>query len=134
MLPALTLGLIGSGYTARQQRAAMLEAIGQDFVRTARSKGIAERAVVLRHALRNALLPTIALAGLALPALLSGAVLVEWVFGWPGLGRLAAVAIGTRDYPVVTGAAMLAAVFVVAGNILADIFTRIADPRTKPFA
>ncbi|MCH7874788.1 MAG: ABC transporter permease [Gemmatimonadetes bacterium] len=132
VLPALTLGLAGAGYTARQQRAAMIEAIGQDFVRTARAKGLRERLVVGRHALRNALLPTIALAGLAFPALLSGTVLVETVFSWPGLGRLAADAIGRRDYPIVTGAALVAAVLVVLGNLAADVATRIADPRTKP--
>lgn len=132
VLPALTLGLAGAGYTARQQRATMIEAIGQDFVRTARAKGLRERLVVGRHALRNALLPTIALAGLAFPALLSGTVLVETVFSWPGLGRLAADAIGRRDYPIVTGAALVAAVLVVLGNLAADVATRIADPRTKP--
>jgi peptide/nickel transport system permease protein len=112
----------------------MIEAIAQDFVRTARAKGLRERIVILRHALRNALLPTITIAGLAFPVLLSGAVLVETVFAWPGMGRLAAVAISRRDYPVVTGAAILAAVMVVIGNILADLATRMADPRTRPTA
>lgn len=131
VLPALTLGLVGAGYTARHQRAAMVEAIAQDFVRTARAKGLRERVVVLRHALRNALLPTITIAGLALPVLLSGAVLVETVFAWPGMGKLAADAIGRRDYPMVTGAAITAAVMVVLGNLLADLLTRAADPRTR---
>lgn len=129
-LPALTLGLIGAASTARYQRAAMLEAIGQDFVRTARAKGLAERVVVLRHVLRNALLPVITLAGLALPMLLSGAVLVEWVFSWPGMGRLAADAILRRDYPLVAGTAMLAGTMVVLGNVVADLAARAADPRT----
>jgi peptide/nickel transport system permease protein len=109
----------------------MLEAIGQDFVRTARAKGLRERTVVLRHALRNALLPTITLAGIAFPVLLSGTVLVETVFSWPGMGRLAADAIGRRDYPVVTGAAILAAAMVVVGNLLADLAARLADPRLR---
>jgi peptide/nickel transport system permease protein len=130
-LPALTLGLAAAGYTARHQRSAMLEAIGQDFVRTARAKGLRERTVVLRHALRNALLPTITLAGIAFPVLLSGTVLVETVFSWPGMGRLAADAIGRRDYPVVTGAAILAAAMVVIGNLLADLAARLADPRIR---
>jgi peptide/nickel transport system permease protein len=131
VLPALTLGLVAAGYTARHQRSAMLEAIGQDFVRTARAKGLRERTVVLRHALRNALLPTITLAGLAFPVLLSGTVLVETVFAWPGMGRLAADAIGRRDYPIVTGAAILAAAMVVLGNLLADLAARLADPRIR---
>ncbi len=131
VLPALTLGLAAAGYTARHQRSAMLEAIGQDFVRTARAKGLRERTVVLRHALRNALLPTITLAGIAFPVLLSGTVLVETVFSWPGMGRLAADAIGRRDYPMVTGAAILAAAMVVLGSLLADLAARLADPRIR---
>lgn len=131
VLPALTLGLAAAGYTARHQRSAMLEVLSQDFVRTARAKGLRERVVLLRHALRNALLPTITLAGLALPVLLSGSVLVETVFSWPGMGRLAAESIGRRDYPMVTGAAILAAVMVVLGNILADLSSRAADPRLR---
>jgi peptide/nickel transport system permease protein len=131
VLPALTLGLAAAGYTARHQRSAMLEAIGQDFIRTARAKGLRERTVVLRHALRNALLPTITLAGIAFPVLLSGTVLVETVFSWPGMGRLAADAIGRRDYPMVTGAAILAAAMVVLGNLLADLAARLADPRIR---
>ena len=130
-LPALTLGLVGASATARYQRAAMLEVIGQEFVRTARAKGLRTRLVLLRHALRNALLPVITLAGLAFPMLLSGAVLVETVFAWPGLGRLAADAVLRRDYPLVTGAALLAATMVVVGNMLADLAVRAADPRTR---
>jgi len=131
VLPALTLGLAAAGYTARHQRSALLEVLGQDFIRTARAKGLRERVVLLRHALRNALLPTITLAGLAFPVLLSGSVLVESVFSWPGMGRLAAEAIGRRDYPLVTGAALLAAVMVVLGSLLADLATRAADPRLR---
>lgn len=130
LLPALTLGVIGAAATARYQRAAVLEVIRQDFIRTARAKGLSEGAVAL-HALRNAILPTITLLGLSLPVLLSGAVLVETVFAWPGMGRLAVEAIQRRDYPVVTGAATLVAFAVVAGNLAADVLTRIADPRTR---
>ncbi|HKI95210.1 MAG TPA: ABC transporter permease, partial [Gemmatimonadales bacterium] len=101
ILPAVTLGLVGAGYVAQHQRAAMLEALRQDFVRTARAKGLPQGRVV-RHALRNALLPTIAILGLALPVVLSGAVLVETIFAWPGMGKLAYDAILQRDYPVVT--------------------------------
>ena len=109
----------------------MLEALGQDYVRTARAKGLPERRVVLRHALRNALLPFVTLFGLALPFLLTGAVLVETVFAWPGMGRLAAEAIFRRDYPVVTAAAMLASGMVVLGSLLADLLYAAADPRIR---
>jgi peptide/nickel transport system permease protein len=130
-LPALTLGLVGAGGTARFQRAALLETLGQDYVRTARAKGLTERAVLVRHALRDALLPVITLLGLALPFLLTGAVLVETVFAWPGLGKLAADAIAARDYPLVLGATLLASTAVVLGSLLADLVTGIADPRIR---
>lgn len=130
-LPALTLGLVGAAATARYQRAAMLEVIRQDFVRTARAKGLPERRVLLVHALRNALLPFITLFGLTFPFLLTGAVLVETVFAWPGMGRLAVTAILQRDYPVVTAAAIVASVMVVLGNLLADALYGVADPRIR---
>ena len=131
LLPATTLGLIGAATTARYQRAAMLDVIRQDFVRTARAKGLAERTVLFKHALRNALLPIVTLFGLAFPLLLSGAVLVESVFSWPGLGKLAVDAIHGRDYLVVTGAAIVTAIMVVLGSLIADMLYRIVDPRTR---
>ena len=130
-LPALTLGLVGAAGTARYHRAAMLEVIRQDYVRTARAKGLRERRVLLVHALRNALLPFITLFGLAFPFLLTGAVLVETVFAWPGMGRLAVSAIFQRDYPVVTGAALVTSAMVVLGNLIADVLYAIADPRIR---
>ena len=130
-LPALTLGLVGAGATARYQRAALLEVIRQDYVRTARAKGLGERRVVFTHALRNALLPFISLFGLAFPFLLTGAVLVETVFSWPGMGGIAVAAIGQRDYPVVTGAALAATGMVVLGSLLADTLYAVADPRIR---
>jgi peptide/nickel transport system permease protein len=130
-LPAATLGLVGAAGTARFERAAMLEVLGEDYVRTARAKGLPERRVVLGHALRNALLPLITLFGLAFPFLLTGAVLVETVFAWPGMGRLATEAIFRRDYPVVTAAAMLASGMVVLGSLLADLLYTAADPRIR---
>ena len=133
-LPAGTLGLVGAAATARFERAAMLEVLGQDYVRTARAKGLPERRVVLGHALRNALLPFVTLFGLAFPFLLTGAVLVETVFAWPGMGRLAAEAIFRRDYPVVTAAAMLASGMVVLGSLLADLLYAAADPRIRTSA
>lgn len=131
VLPAVTLGLVGAAGTARYQRAAMIEAVRQDFVRTARAKGLRERAVMLRHALRNALLPVITLFGLSFPILLSGAVLVETVFAWPGLGRFAVESISRRDYNVVTGAAIIAATMVLVGNLVADVLYRVVDPRIR---
>ena len=130
-LPALTLGLVGAGGTARFQRAALLEALGQDYVRSARAKGLTERAVLVRHALRDALLPVLTLLGLALPFLLTGAVLVETVFAWPGLGKLAADAISARDYPLVLGTTLFASTAVVAGSLIADLITAAADPRIR---
>jgi peptide/nickel transport system permease protein len=130
-LPALTLGLVGAAGTARYQRAAMLEVIRQDFIRTARAKGLRERRVLLVHALRNALLPIITLFGLAFPFLFTGAVLIETVFAWPGMGRLAVNAIFQRDYPVVTGAALLTSAMVVLGNLIADVLYAVADPRIR---
>ncbi|HTR20099.1 MAG TPA: ABC transporter permease [Gemmatimonadales bacterium] len=131
ILPALTLGVVGAAGTARYQRAAMLEALNQEFVRAARAKGLSERRVVWLHALRNALLPAITMVGLALPFLLTGAVLVETVFAWPGMGKLTADAIAARDYPVVTATALLASVLVVTGSALADLLYMAADPRVR---
>ena len=131
VLPACTLGLVGAANTARYQRTALLEVVGQDYVRTARAKGLSERRVFLVHALRNALLSIITLFGLAFPFLLTGAVLVEMVFAWPGMGWLSVTAIGYRDYPVVTATALVASVMVVLGNLLADVCYAVADPRIR---
>lgn len=130
-LPALTLGIVGAAGTARFQRAALLDALGQDYVRTARAKGLPPSAVLMRHALRDALLPMITLLGLALPFLLTGAVLVESVFAWPGLGKLAADAIAARDYPLVLATTLLATVAVVLGSLVADLLVTLADPRVR---
>jgi len=131
VLPAATLGLVGAAGTARFQRAAMLEVASQDFVRTARAKGVPERRVVLQHQLRNALLSFITRFGLAFPFLLTGAVLIETIYAWPGMGRLAFDAILSRDYPVVTATALIASTVVVAGNLIADILLGVADPRLR---
>ena len=130
-LPAITLALLGSAAIARYQRAALLDVMPQDFVRTARAKGVTERRIIWRHALRNALVPTIVLAGLSLPTLLGGAVFVEQIFTWPGMGRVAAAAFGARDYQVVIGATIIGAVLVVIGGILADLMHAVADPRVR---
>ena len=130
-LPATTLGLVGAAGTARYQRAAMLDVATQDYIRTARAKGLPERRVILRHQLRNALLSFITRFGLAVPFLLTGAVLIETIFAWPGMGRLAYDAILSRDYPLVTATALMASTVVVAGNLLADILLGVADPRLR---
>jgi peptide/nickel transport system permease protein len=130
-LPALTLGLLGTASIARFQRAAVLDVLPQDFIRTARAKGVSERQVLWRHALRNALLPTVVLAGLSLPTLLGGAVFVERIFSWNGLGLLATGAFGSRDYHVVVGAALFGAVLVVVGGILTDLVHAAIDPRVR---
>jgi len=131
VLPATTLGLVGAAGTARFQRAAMLDVANQDYVRTARAKGAPERRVVLRHQLRNALLSFITRFGLAFPFLLTGAVLIETIYAWPGMGRLAFNAILTRDYTLVTATALIASTVVVFGNLLADILMGVADPRLR---
>ncbi|PYO92499.1 MAG: diguanylate cyclase [Gemmatimonadetes bacterium] len=131
VLPATTLGLVGAAGTARFQRAAMLAVASQDYIRTARAKGVPERRVVLHHQLRNALLSFITRFGLALPFLLTGAVLIETIFAWPGMGRLGFEAILTRDYPLVTATALIASTIVVAGNLVADLLLGVADPRLR---
>jgi len=131
ILPAATLGLVGAAGTARFQRAAMLDVASQDYVRTARAKGVPERRVVLHHQLRNALLSFITRFGLAFPFLLTGAVLIETIFAWPGMGRLAFNAILTRDHTLVTATALIASTVVLLGNLVADILLELADPRLR---
>ena len=131
LLPALTLSLVSIAATMRYQRAAMLEALAFPFVQTARAKGISERRVIWRHAWRNALFPVVTLFGLWLPVLVTGSVFVEAVFAWPGLGSLAAGAVGGRDYPLLMGTALLASALVVAGGLVADVAYALLDPRVR---
>ena len=131
VLPAVTLTLLSTAVVARYQRAALVEVLGNDWMRTALAKGLSWRAAVRRHALRNALLPTITLAGLALPTLAAGAVFVEKVFSWPGMGLVTVNAIGSRDYPLVTAGVLLISVMVVLGALAADVVTAFADPRVR---
>jgi peptide/nickel transport system permease protein len=133
-LPLATLTLIGIGGAARFVRGAMLETLSRPFITTARAKGLTPRRVVGRHALRNALTPVVTLLGLSLPALFSGAVFVEAVFAWPGVGRVLVEAVQARDYPVVMAATAVSAVLVVAGNILADMLAGWVDPRVRSSA
>jgi peptide/nickel transport system permease protein len=133
-LPLLTLTLIGLGGTARFSRAAMRELRDAPFLLAARGRGLTESRVVMRHQLRNALVPVVTLLGLSLPALFSGAVFVEAIFAWPGVGQVLVQAVQARDYPVVMAAATISAVLVVAGNLLAEFLVTIADPRTRDAA
>lgn len=131
VLPAGTLALLVSATVSRYQRAAMIDVLPNAWVRTALAKGVARRGVVFRHALRNALLPTITLAGLAVPALLGGAVFVEVTFAWQGMGSLAVQAVGDRDYPLVLAIVILSSAFVVIGALAADLTHAAADPRQR---
>ena len=131
VLPSLTLGAASAAIVARMTRSAMLEVLGQDYVRTARAKGLAERVVVSRHALRNALIPVVTVLGLQLGTLLSGAVLTETVFAWPGIGRLLVEAVLARDYPIIQGATLLIAATFVVLNVAVDVLYGLLDPRIR---
>lgn len=131
LLPLLTLTLIISALVARFQRSALFDTLPLDFMRTARAKGVDESQLIRRHALRNSLLPMITVAGVTFPALLGGAVFVERVFSWPGMGSLVVSAISQRDYALVVGAVLVGAFMVVLGNLLADICYGWADPRIR---
>lgn len=131
VLPAITLGAMSAGMIARMTRSSMLEVMRQDYVRTARAKGVSERVVQLRHAMRNALIPVMTVTGLQFGTLLGGSVLTETVFTWPGVGRLMVDSIMNRDYPVVQGAVLLIAVVFTAVNLLVDIMYSLVDPRIR---
>lgn len=131
VLPVASFTLMTVAGIARYQRAAMLEVLPSDFVRTARAKGVPERDVVWRHALRTALTPMITLLGVLFPALLGGALFIEKVFQWPGMGWLAANAIRSRDYDLVTATVIVGSVMVIAGNLLADLLQAAVDPRAR---
>jgi peptide/nickel transport system permease protein len=136
ILPPGNMYTIGNGsfldyLWSRYMRSSMLDVINQDYIRTARAKGVPEFQVLTRHAMRNALLPMITVAGLQLPTLLSGALVTETIFTWPGMGRLFLDSLSYRDYPVVMGILVLSAVLVLIGNLLADIFYAVADPRIR---
>lgn len=131
ILPSIALGLASIARWARYQRSSLLDVLNQDYIRTARAKGARERRVLRVHALRNALLPMITLGGLSIPQLVSGAFIIEFVFGWPGMGRLAVNAALRRDYPVIMGVTMISAIFIVVGNFLADVTYHWADPRIR---
>ena len=131
ILPALTLTLIYSAVVARYQRASLLDALPADYIKLARAKGASEKAVVRRHALRNALLPTITLFGLAFPALLTGAVFIENIFSWPGMGLVIVSSIDTRDYPLLMASVIIGSALVAIGSLIADLLYHVVDPRTR---
>lgn len=131
ILPTLALSATSLARWVRYQRSSMLDAMSQDYIRTARAKGARERRVMFLHALRNAILPMITLIGLSIPNLVSGAFIIEFVFGWPGMGLLAVNAALRRDYPIIMGVTMLGAIFIVLGNFVADVAYHWADPRIR---
>lgn len=131
ILPAITLGWAMAGVTTRLARSSLLEELGKDYVRTARGKGLSERAVLLNHTLRNALIPTVTMIGLQMGFLIGGTVVVETVFAWPGVGSLVVDSIFARDYPVVQGVVLVIAVIVVLINLLVDLTYTVLDPRIR---
>lgn len=131
VLPAFTLAIIYLAQYARLTRASMLDALSADYIRTARAKGVGEPKILFSHALRNAMLPILTVAGLQFGNLISGALLVETVFNWPGMGRLAFDSILRRDYPTIMGVLFFASAMVVVANIITDFSYRLADPRLK---
>lgn len=131
VLPACTLAIIYIAQYSRLSRASMLEVIGSDYVRTARAKGLAERMVIYKHALRNAILPILTVFGIQIGHLLAGAVLVETVFTWPGMGRLMFDGILRRDYPLIMGVLIFSSLLVIIANLLTDLFYGVLDPRIR---
>jgi peptide/nickel transport system permease protein len=131
VLPATTLGVLGAGWYARMVRSAMIDVLNQDYVRTARAKGLSSRRIILRHALPNAILPVIAMIGIDIGQFMGGVVVVEAVYGWPGIGQLAWQAIRQVDIPIIMGVTLTSALAIVLGNLLADIIAPVIDPRIR---
>ena len=131
ILPALSLGLFEAAFFTRFLRAGLLEVLHQDYVRTAQAKGLAERIVIWRHALKNALIPMVTVLGLELGTLVGGVVVIEQVFGWSGIGWLALTAVKNRDYPLLQGIVLLVAIGVSLANLLADLSYIFLDPRLR---
>jgi peptide/nickel transport system permease protein len=131
VLPVFTLVLVNIAFDSRFIRASMLDSLNQDFVKTARAKGVPERTVIFKHALRNALLPVVTNIGLEIPFLFTGAIVTETIFSWPGMGRQFIQAVDTFDYPVLMGILLVTAVIVVFANLLADVAYAIVDPRVQ---
>jgi ABC-type dipeptide/oligopeptide/nickel transport system permease component len=131
ILPAITLASVSTAYVARIMRSQMLEATSQDYIRTAQAKGLSERSVVFKHALKNALIPVVTFVGIDLGVLMGGAILTETVFSWPGIGREIFLAVGQRDWPVVMGGVIVIVIIVMVVNLLVDISYAALDPRIR---
>lgn len=131
VLPAMTMGILGSGWYSRMMRSSMIDVLRQDFIRTARAKGLTRRRIILRHALPNAILPIIAMIGIDVGIFMGGIVVVESVFGWPGIGQLAWQAIQRVDIPIIMGVTLVSATAIVIGNLVADVISLMVDPRIK---
>jgi len=131
ILPVGVSAISGLAGMSRYMRSSMLEVLRQDYIQTARAKGLSERVVLMRHALRNALLPVVTLLGLSIPGLIGGAVIGETIFAIPGMGRLFFTGVMSRDYPVVMGVLMFGAVLTLVGNLVADLLYAAADPRLR---
>lgn len=131
VLPAVTLGILGSGWYSRMMRSSMIEVLRADYIRTARAKGLGRARVVLRHALPNAVLPIIAMIGIDIGIFMGGIVVVESVFGWPGIGQLAWQAIQRVDIPIIMGVTLVSALAIVVGNLIADLIAPFIDPRIR---
>ncbi|WP_159952481.1 ABC transporter permease [Rhizobium sp. 18065] len=131
VLPAMTLGILGAGWYARMARSAMIDVLNQDYIRTARAKGLSARRIVLRHALPNAILPIIAMIGIDIGQFMGGVVVVEAVYGWPGIGQLAWQAIQQVDIPIIMGVTLTSALAIIIGNLVADIIAPMIDPRIR---
>lgn len=131
VLPASTLGVLGAGWYARMVRSAMIDVLNQDYVRTARAKGLSSRRIIFRHALPNAILPIIAMIGIDIGQFMGGVVVVEAVYGWPGIGQLAWQAIQQVDIPIIMGVTLTSALAIVIGNLLADLVAPLIDPRIR---
>jgi peptide/nickel transport system permease protein len=131
VLPAVTLGVLGAGWYARMVRSAMIDVLNQDYVRTARAKGLSSARIIFRHVLPNAILPIIAMIGIDIGQFMSGVVVVEAVYGWPGIGQLAWQAIQQVDIPIIMGVTLVSALAIVLGNLAADIVTPFIDPRIR---
>ncbi|MGJ8573270.1 MAG: ABC transporter permease [Hoeflea sp.] len=131
VLPSVALGIVGAGWYSRMMRSSMIEVLRQDYIRTARAKGLARGTILLRHALPNAVLPVIAMIGIDIGLFMSGIVVIESVFGWPGIGQLAWQAIQRVDIPIIMGVTLVSACAIVIGNLLADLVTPFIDPRIR---
>jgi peptide/nickel transport system permease protein len=131
VLPAVTLGMLGAGWYARMVRSAMIDVLNQDYIRTARAKGLSGARVILRHVLPNAILPIIAMIGIDIGQFMGGVVVVEAVYGWPGMGQLAWQAIQQVDIPIIMGVTLTSALAIITGNLIADLIAPVIDPRIR---